>query len=124
MSFAPGLPTSFSTEQAREAFQYAYVEYRYRQSPALGGSLTLLSSNDLLELADFARFEVQSNALSWRLERTSARHYLKELSLYDEDESNDPSPAEACVSDDIQGVCACEFEGPAILVTLDGMISQ
>lgn len=124
LSFSADLPTSFSTEQARVAFQYAYVGYGLRQPAAFGGSLTLLSTSELLELSDFERFEVSDGALSWRLSRTSAEHYSKQLSTYDADPSNAPPSSEACLTDDIQGVCYCDFAGPAIRVTLDGSVPE
>jgi hypothetical protein len=40
--------------------------------------------------------------------------------IYDEDPTNDPLPREACVSDDILGMCPCYFGGPSVDVTIEG----
>jgi hypothetical protein len=119
-SFTPDLPARPTTDLVRGKLTYAYVTFRARQPAALGGSLTLLSGNDLLALTDFARFEVVDGQLHWRLARQSADHYDKVLSIYDQDPSNDPGPSDICRSDDIVGLCACEFTGPVVSVTIEG----
>ena len=125
LSFAPTLPTSFSTAEAHAAFDYAYVNFDYEQPREYGGSLTFLSSNELLALSDFERFEVVDGALKFRLVRSSADHYSKLLSSYDDDDSNDPVDPETCTGGgDIQGLCACEFAGPPITVTLEGSFRE
>jgi hypothetical protein len=121
-SFDPTLPRSnISTETARTKLKYAYVNFGLKQPAEVGGRLTLLSSEDgLLDVGDFERFEVENGQLKWRLVRRSADHYAKMLSIYDQDPTNDPMPRDACVTDDIVGVCYCDFAGPAITVTLEG----
>jgi hypothetical protein len=100
---------------------------------AAGGAVVVLgdrghrgadvSTSDLLALTDFERFEVVGTELHWRLVRTSPDHYTKRLSIYDGDRTNDPDPPEACFSDDIIGVCHCDFSGPAVTVSIEGTTS-
>ena len=122
-SFAPELPSNPSTDQVRALLKYAYVDFSMKQPSDVGGSLTLLSSNQLLKVTDFERFEVQDGQLSWRLVRRSDESYSKRLSIYDEDVSNDPAPGSGCVTDDIVGMCYCPFEGLPVTVTIDGTTS-
>jgi hypothetical protein len=122
LSFAPGLPASPTTAEAKGGLRYAYVDYRLAQPANIGGSLTLLSDNDLLSVADFERFEVQGGALAWRLVRDSGTGYAKWLSIYDDDPTNDPEPRDACILDDIVGECVCEFSGPSVRIALEGSI--
>ncbi len=121
-SFAPTLPNSPATEVAQRSLDYAYVEYSLEQRRELGGSLTLLSGTELLGLEDFEQFEVVGDLLTWKLVRASAGHYPKPLSLYDQDPTNDPPAGGMCVSDDIVGMCWCEFSGPSIQVTIEGTL--
>ncbi|MEO8900258.1 MAG: hypothetical protein ABI488_01550 [Polyangiaceae bacterium] len=117
LSFEPTLPASFTTEQARAAFRYAYVDYQIEQPKAVGGRLGLLSSNDLLALSDFERLELKGGVLSWRLVRTNPGHYTTTLGTADLDPSVDP---ESCFTGDSLGTCFCEFSGPETTVALDG----
>lgn len=59
----------------------------------------------------------------WRLVRTSPEGYSKELSIYDDDKTNDPAPLEGCLTGDIVGVCHCEFSGPSVEVAIEGSFS-
>lgn len=122
LSFAPGFPAEPTTAEARASLEYGYTQVDYRQPSDIGGSLTLLPSSVLFSLADFERFDVQGGALVWRLMRTSAEGYSKELSIYDEDKTNDPVPIDSCLTDDVVGMCQCEFSGPPVQVTLEGSI--
>ena len=117
LSFAPGLPASFTTTEARAAFRYAYVDYALEQPPAVGSKLAFLTSSDLLTLSDFERLDVNDGLMSFRLARTNMGHYSKRLSVADLDPSVDPS---LCTIGDISGGCWCEFSGPATAITLDG----
>lgn len=72
-----------------------------------------------LSLADFERFDVQGGALVC----TSPDAYSKELSIYDDDKTNDPTPVDACLTGDIVGACQCEFSGPTVEATLEGSLS-
>ncbi|HVZ36550.1 MAG TPA: hypothetical protein VG963_29170 [Polyangiaceae bacterium] len=121
-SFDPSLPIAPDTEIARDLLTYAYVDFQLKQSATVGGSLELLSDLTLLHLDDFETFEIRGGQLVWRLARQSSDHYFKFLSLYDQDPSNDPNPSNDCVSGDILGMCACEFTGPTINVTVDGSL--
>jgi hypothetical protein len=116
--FASDLPASFSTAQARAAFQYATVNFDLRQ-PAMmgGGSLTLLTASDNLALNDLDHFGVTNGTLALRLVKASPNHYYKILRVSDLEPTNAPSLS-ACVTGDIAGVCACDFSGPAIRATL------
>ena len=118
-SFDPALPSQLSTQTAHDMLSYAYVSFNLMQPNDLGGSLQILEASTILQAADFERFEVRDGQLVWRLVRSSAEHYLKRLSIYDDDPTNDPPPGGSCVTGDIVGECACEFSGPAIAVTLD-----
>jgi hypothetical protein len=117
LSFMPDLPASFTTEQVRAAFDYAYIEYDLAQPKSVGGRFIVLDSSDLLALADFERLEVSGNSVSFRLVRTNPGHYSKRLSLEDLDPTVDPS---LCTNGDISGDCWCEFSGPATTIALDG----
>jgi len=116
-SFTPDLPASFTTEQARAAFKYAYVEYDLTQPKAVGGRAILINSSDLLTLADFERLEVTDSSVSFRLVRTNPGRYDKRLSSEDLDPTVDPS---LCLTGDIVGDCWCKFSGPATTLALDG----
>jgi hypothetical protein len=121
-SFDPSLPRTPDSDSVRAMLKYAYVVFHMKQPDGVGGSLQLLSSLALLHLEDFERFEVQHGELKWRLVRQSEEHYPKPLTVYDADRSNDPNPPDDCLSDDIIGMCWCEFTGPAITVTIDGSL--
>jgi hypothetical protein len=122
LSFAPNLPAMPTTAELRGGLRYAYVDYRLEQPTEIGGSLTFLSRSDLLAVADFERLEVQNGAIVWRLVRDSGTRYVKWLSIYDEDRTNDPEPRNACILDDIVGECVCEFAGPSVRIALEGSI--
>jgi len=120
LAFADTLPAQFSTQEARDQLAYAYVIFKMKEPASAGGSLEILESSDLLHLADFEVLEVRDGQLVWRLRRQSAEHYIKWLSSVDADPTNDPPPGEACFFTDVGGMCACDFSGPAIDVTIDG----
>ena len=117
LSFAPDLPASFTTAQARAAFDYAYIEYDLAQPKSVSGRFILLDSSDLLTLADFERLEVSDSSVSLRLVRTNPGVYHKHLSAEDLDPTVDPS---LCVTGDVSSDCWCEFSGPATTIALDG----
>jgi hypothetical protein len=114
--FAPGLPTSFSTEEARASFQYANIEFDLAQPAGVG--LTLLDLTEILQLSDFERFEVVDGSLSWRLVRSATR-YSKHLT----NALNADNP-EWCATGDILGTCDCDCLGPPIQVTLEGTLPE
>jgi hypothetical protein len=119
-SFAPDLPASFTTEQARTKLEYAYARVSQPLPKEMGGSVQLLSSSELLHLKDFERLEVVDGKLEWSLKRSTGTDFLKVLSIYDKDPTNDPAEAADCLSDDIIGTCACAFIGPPISVVFQG----
>jgi hypothetical protein len=121
-SFQPDLPQHFTTEEARAKLKYAYVGLSHPLPASMGGSVELLSTNQLLHVADFERFEVTAGKLEWALKRTTSTHYIKELTVYDEDPSNDPAEDADCFSGDIDGACVCEFQGPPTQVVFRGSI--
>jgi hypothetical protein len=121
-SFAPDLPAAFTTEQARAKLNYAYARVSQALPKVMGGSVQLLSSSQLLYLKDFERLEVVDGKLEWSLKQSAGPRFLKVLSIYDEDPTNDPAEDADCVSDDIIGECACGFLGPSISVVLQGSV--
>ena len=81
----------------------------------------MLNSSDLLHLSDFDELAVADGLLAWRLVRSTANHYVKALSSYDDDDkTNDPAANATCVTGDIAGMCTCDFSDPVLEVTLEG----
>ena len=122
-SFAAPLPALPSTEQVRAQLKYAYVRFNLEQpAESGGGRLEIVSSSDTFLLAAFDQLEVQNGRLVFRLSRPNPGHYLRWLSIYDEDKTNDPPPGADCFVDDVGGRCACEFSGPPLTISLAGSV--
>jgi hypothetical protein len=122
-SFAPTLPARPSTEELRAQLKYASLTFNLEQPVASGGgSLEIVSSTDTFLLAAFDQLEVQDGRLVFRLSRPNPGHYLRWLSIYDEDKTNDPPPGADCFLDDVGGRCACEFSGPPLTISLAGTV--
>ncbi len=121
-SFLPGLPESPTTDDVRTLLKYSYIDFNLKQPPDIGGSLTLSRDLVLLHVADFEQLEVIGGQLRWRFRGETSGTYEKDLTLYDQDPTNDPSDIDTCLITDVLGECTCHFGGPPMTFNLTGTI--
>jgi hypothetical protein len=121
-SFAPTLPAQPTTEEIRAQLKYAYVAFDLQQPAGLGGALEIVSTNDTFSLDAFEQLEVRDGKLAFRLSRANPGQYLRWLSIYDKDKTNDPPSGADCFVADVGGMCACEFSGPPLTISLAGSV--